>query len=158
MLNLQYKNLKCIAEYLGKDGARLVIAQYTLASIAASFEQNRKVFVSPILNMPAAIFQCEDSLFDILVTITKTNNGMLVGELNMFQALHVRAEEVEHPLTWWKMNCTQFAKVGFLAKQILRISSNQIECERNCSIVGVLTSLRRCRLRPTNLECPCDDL
>jgi hypothetical protein len=40
--------------------------------------------------------------------------------------------------------------VGFLAKQILGIPRSQIEIERGFSLVGVLTSLKRCRLQVEN--------
>jgi hypothetical protein len=43
--------------------------------------------------------------------------------------------------------------VGFLAKQILGIPRSQIEIERGFSLVGVLTTLKCCRLQVDNLDC-----
>jgi hypothetical protein len=43
--------------------------------------------------------------------------------------------------------------IGFLAKQILGIPRSQIEIERGFSLVGVLTTLKRCRLQVDNLDC-----
>jgi hypothetical protein len=40
----------------------------------------------------------------------------------------------------------------FFAKQILRIVGSQIETECIFSLVGILTSFRRCRLQSKNLD------
>lgn len=50
------------------------------------------------------------------------------------------------------MNYSQFLNVCFLAKQIVGILGNQIECESIFSILRVLTSLGKCRLGLTNLD------
>ncbi len=43
--------------------------------------------------------------------------------------------------------------VGFLTKQILGILRSQIEIEQGFSLVGVLTTLKCCRLQVDNLDC-----
>jgi hypothetical protein len=56
------------------------------------------------------------------------------------------------PLTWWKFDELQFPNISFIARQIFEILGFEIEMERIFSIVGVLTSLCRCRLGVDNLD------
>jgi hypothetical protein len=46
----------------------------------------------------------------------------------------------------------QFRNVGFFAKQILGISSSQIEIKWVFNLVGVLTALRHCHLQVGNMD------
>jgi hypothetical protein len=50
------------------------------------------------------------------------------------------------------MHESQFLNVGFLAKQIFRISSSQIEFEWVFSLVVVLMALGHCHLQVDNMD------
>jgi len=60
-------------------------------------------------------------------------------------------KNIKCPFQWWGKHEAMFPTVGFLACQILSIVGSQIEIERIFSLEGILTNLRRCRLRACTL-------
>ncbi len=57
-----------------------------------------------------------------------------------------------NPIIWWKTHKGQFSNVGFLAKRVFGIVRSQIEIEKMFSLIGVLTTLKSCRLQVQNLD------
>ena len=78
--------------------------------------------------------------------------GTLVAEVSLFRQLQIPFEEAASPLAWCKANATRFPTLAYLARQFLGIPGSHIETERIFSVVGDLTSLRRCRLGLSNVN------
>jgi hypothetical protein len=64
----------------------------------------------------------------------------------------VDVKDIKCPLYWWEKHESMFFIVGSYAKQILRIVGSKIEIKRIFSLVGILTSYRRCHLQLRNLD------
>jgi hypothetical protein len=73
-------------------------------------------------------------------------------ELLIFKRYQVDVKNIKCPLQWWEKYENMFHVVGFCAKQILGIIGFQIEKERIFSLVGILTSFRRCHLQSKKLN------
>ncbi len=80
--------------------------------------------------------ELEENMFKMGASIEESFQALVTGELFLF----IFSFACGNPLTWWCMHEGQFSNVGFLAKQILRIPSSQIEIEWVFSLVGVLTT------------------
>jgi hypothetical protein len=79
------------------------------------------------------------------VKIAKKN---ITRELLDFIRFHVDVKNIKNPLQWWEKPESRFFAIGFLAKQILKIVGSQIEIELIFfSLVGILTSFRKCSLQ-----------
>ncbi len=53
---------------------------------------------------------------------------------------------------WWAKHESLFSIMAFFVHQILGIIGFQVKTERNFSLVGIFTNLRRCRLQLDNLD------
>jgi hypothetical protein len=82
----------------------------------------------------------------------KSSCALVVGELSLFKRLSISLVTCVDPLAWWWIHETQFLNVSFLAKQILGIPRSQIEIECVFIPIGVLITLKCCRLQVDNLD------
>jgi hypothetical protein len=83
---------------------------------------------------------------------TEIAKEIITRELLDFKRFHVDLKEINNPLQWWEKHESRFPIMTFLARQILRTIDSQIETERICSLAGVLTNLKRCRLQFENVN------
>jgi hypothetical protein len=67
-------------------------------------------------------------------------------ELLIFQKYQVDVKNIKCLLDWWKKHESMLPTIDFLAKQMLRIVSSQIEIERIFSLVDIFTNLKKCCL------------
>jgi len=73
-----------------------------------------------------------------------------IGKYRYFN--QIDAKDIKCPLEWWGKHESLFSIVVFLACQIFRIMGLQIEIEKVFSLVGILTNLKRCKLKIDNLD------
>jgi hypothetical protein len=64
----------------------------------------------------------------------------------------VDVKAIKCPLQWCKKHESVFPTIGFCARQILGIIGSQIETKTIFSILGILTSLKRCHLQSKKLD------
>jgi hypothetical protein len=93
-----------------------------------------------------------NNIFGVGASIEESSYAFVVGELSLFRRLFISFVTCVDPLTWWQIHETQFPNVRFFVKQILRILRSQIEIEHVFNLVGVLTTLKCCRLQVDNLD------
>jgi hypothetical protein len=70
----------------------------------------------------------------------------------MTTRIMVDVKKIKCPLQWWEKHEIMFPIIGFLACQILRIVSSQIETKKIFSLARSFTNLKRCHLQSENLE------
>ena len=152
MLDPRFKGLEYVIQYVGVAVAKQVVEDYDRKILIPYLVKVHK-FLNPG-DSPATTLDHAPSniLFGAPASAEEACEGILIAELSLFRRLTIVHPEAEEPLTWWKLNASRFPSVSFLARQILAIPGSQIETERIFSIVGVLTSLRHCRLGLNNLD------
>ncbi len=79
-------------------------------------------------------------------------SNIITRELLDFRRFHVNMKDIKNLLQWWEKHEFRLHATGFLAKQILRIVSSQIETEYIFSLAKILTSLKRCWLQSEILD------
>jgi hypothetical protein len=92
----------------------------------------------------------DDNNLDIFQMITRSiePTKMLVKrKLLVFWHYQVDVKEIKCPFQWWEKHEAMFLTFGFFVHKILRIVGSQIETKRIFSLVGILTSLKRCHLQ-----------
>jgi uncharacterized Tic20 family protein len=87
----------------------------------------------------------DNNIFDVGTSMEESSCALVVGELSLFKRLYVLLATCVDPLAWWWIHETESPNVSFFAKQILEI-------ERMFNLVGVLTTLKCCRLQVDNLN------
>jgi hypothetical protein len=73
-------------------------------------------------------------------------------KLLIFNCYQLDVKDIKCPFQWWEKNEYMFPPIGFYARQILGIFRSQIEMKRIFSLVGILTSFKRCCLQSKNLD------
>jgi hypothetical protein len=71
-------------------------------------------------------------------------------ELLAFKQYQVNGKDIKCPLQWWEKHETMFPTIGFLAHQILRIYSSQIEIKIILYLIGILINLKEWFLQLNN--------
>jgi hypothetical protein len=91
----------------------------------------------------------EDSLdiFEMTTNTSDPTTQLVNKELLIFKHYQVDVNNIKCPLRWWEKHEIMFLTIGFCAKQILGIIRSQIEIERIFLLVGILISIKRCRLQ-----------
>ncbi len=88
--------------------------------------------------------------FDASTSTKEANETLFVCELSIFHHVIVWEEEFFKPLTWWKDHADRFSTITFLAKQIVWITSSQIEIKKIFLVVRLFKSLWHCYLESLN--------
>ena len=153
MLDPRYKGLQVIIDYVGREKAMHIVAEYDqLVLMPLLVKVSRLLNPSLENNLVPTLEATTDSLFGHTSSTEEASEGMLKSELILFRKLFVPAEKDIAPLAWWRDNAPRFPHVSFLARQILAIPGSQIETQRIFSVAGLLCALRRCRLGIQNLD------
>jgi hypothetical protein len=92
------------------------------------------------------------NIFQMTNNIAKTAKEIVPRELLDFRRFHVDVKDIKNLLQWWEQHEFGFHAAGFLAKQILRIVSSQIETKHIFSLAEIFMSLKRCWLQSKNLD------
>jgi hypothetical protein len=82
----------------------------------------------------------------------KIAKEIVTRELLGFKRFTMDVKDIKYILQWWEKHESSFHIVGFLAKQILGIVGSQIKTKRICSLVGILTSLKKYQLQSESLN------
>jgi len=89
---------------------------------------------------------CGLNIFQMTSNNIKTTKEIVTRELLDFKKFHVDVKDIKNLLQWWKKHEYKFSTFGFLAKRILGIVGSQIGTKHIFSLVGILTSLKKCWL------------
>ncbi len=89
---------------------------------------------------------CGLNIFQMTSNNIKTTKEIVTRELLDFKKFHVDVKDIKNLLQWWKKHEYKFPTFGFLAKRILGIVGSQIGTKHIFSLVGILTSLKKCWL------------
>ncbi len=126
MLELRFKGLKCIIDFLGHDKVKFVVVEYDGKILIPLL-----VKCSHFLNLDVAstctstLDALLDSLFNIPISSTNANEGLFLAELFLFRCCAVNLnDDARAPLLWWKEHARLYPNVAFLAKQNLAIPSS----------------------------------
>jgi len=88
-----------------------------------------------------------------MTTSTSDPTTKLINKkLLIFKRYQVDVKDIKCPLQWWEKYESMFPTFGFYVRQIFKIVGFQIEIERTFSLVGILTSFRRCCLKSKKLD------
>jgi hypothetical protein len=90
-------------------------------------------------------------VFGSLASIEKTTMGSIKAKLLFFKRTVVPID-LSNPFTWWVKHEQQFANLIYFARQVMGIVGSQIKIERIFNMVGVITSLKRCRHGIENID------
>jgi hypothetical protein len=85
-------------------------------------------------------------IFETIANISEPTTELVNKKLLIFKCYQVDVKDIKCPLQWWEKHENMFLTISFCAKQILGIVGSQIEIEFFFSLVGILTSLKKCRL------------
>lgn len=147
MLDLRFKSLDCIIQYVGVDRARAIVQEYDNKFLIPYLVRiHRGLNPAVVATVEAADPKPVNCLFGGPSSTQEATEGLLIATLSVFRRLCIPSDQCAAPLVWWHLNGPRFPALSFLARQILAIPGSQIETERIFSVAGIFTSLRRCRL------------
>jgi hypothetical protein len=83
-------------------------------------------------------------IFKMTSSTSEPTRELVNRELLIFKHYQVDVKDIKCALEWWEKHESLSPTIGFCVKQILGIIGFQIEIERIFSLVGILTSFKRC--------------
>jgi hypothetical protein len=152
MLDLHFKNLQLIRDYVGLELAIQVVVNFDreilmplLLTIYHALTPNSAIVTS------VASTVVELGVFGSLAFTKKVAMGLITIELLLFRRTAMPID-LFSPFIWWAKHEQQFSNLTYLAQQVMGIVGSQIETKRIFNMVGVITSLKRCQLGIENLD------
>jgi hypothetical protein len=104
MLDLHFKGLEVIVDYVGCGVAKEVVDEYN-GKVLVPLLVKATQFLSRIATAepatPSALQTSKSILFGALASTVEASKGLLLVELSLFRRLDVEADGVTCPLTWW---------------------------------------------------------
>ncbi len=79
-------------------------------------------------------------VFEMTSSTSELVTELVNKELLIFRHYQVDVKNIKCPLQWWEKHESMFPTFGFCARKILGI----VETKRIFSLIGILTSPRRC--------------
>ncbi len=139
-------------EHLCNETTKNVVIEYDKVMIPLVMKVNK--FLNPMGgNMTTKFVDFSiNYFFDAPTSTNAANETLLVCELSIFHHVIVWEEDFVKPLTRCKDHANRFSTITLLAKQIVWITSSQIEIKKKFLIVKLFKSLWHCHLRITKLQ------
>jgi hypothetical protein len=157
MFDLRFKNLCLVSSYVGKKQGVSIVEEYDKKTLYPMLVKsyNHLHLIGDVASNSTKQDANKDyglNIFQMTNNIAKTAKEIVPRELLDFRRFHVDVKDIKNLLQWWEQHESRFHAVDFLAKQILRIISSQIETEHIFSLAEILISLKRCWLQSKNLD------
>ncbi len=114
MLDLRFKGLKCVIDFLGHDKAKLLLIEYDSKILIPLLVKCSHFLNLNVANTCISIANGPlDSLFDTSILSAETNEGLLLLCLFCQCAMNLN-DDVGSPLLWWKEHARLYPNVAFL--------------------------------------------
>ena len=115
MLDPMYKGLQVIIDYVGREKAMHIVAEYDqLVLVPLLVKVSWLLNPSLENNLASTLETTIDSLFGHMNSIEKASEGMLKSELILFRKFFVPANKDIVPLAWWREMALDFRMYHFL--------------------------------------------
>jgi len=126
MLELRFKGLKCVIDFLGHDKVKFLVVEYDtkiLIPLLVKCNHFLNLDVVGICTSPSN--GPSNSLFDTPILSTNANERLFLAQLFFFRHCVVNlSDDARAPLLLWKEHARLYPNVAFFAKQILAIPSS----------------------------------
>jgi len=134
MLDLRFKNLCLVSSYVGKEQGVSIVEEYdrkALYPMLVKSYNHLHLIGDVVFNFTKqdADKDCGLNIFQMTNNNAETTKEIVTRELLDFRRFHVNMKDIKNLLQWWEKHEFRLHPTGFLAKQILRIVSSQIETE-----------------------------
>ncbi len=151
MLDPRFKTLRFMPSLIGCEQGKEIVKKYD-KKLLFPMLLNWYYHLHPLVESKKGVVnpRVEEDSLDIFEMTTNTSDPttqLVNKELLIFKHYQVDVNNIKCPLRWWEKHEIMFLTIGFCAKQILGIIRSQIEIERIFLLVGILISIKRCRLQ-----------
>ncbi len=152
MLDPRFKTLHLVSTLIGCEQGKAIVEEYDQKSLFPMFLKCC-YHLDPLVEFEKGVVDQrveKDRSLDIfeMTTYTSEPRTKLVNkELLIFKHYQVNVKDIKCPLQLWEKHHNMFPTIGFCARQILEIVGSQIETKRIFSLVGILSTFRRCHLQ-----------
>jgi len=82
----------------------------------------------------------------MIANVSELAIELINRELLIFRLYQVDVKNIKCPFQRWETHENKFLTFGLCVRQILGILGSQIEMQRIFSLIGILTSLKRCHI------------
>jgi len=141
MLDLHFKNMKVIWDFVGNSLALQVVAEYDVKIVYPLLVQTYFHLNLMKAIVELVVFKDDDNFFGQNIYNDDAIMSTVRNELHLFCWLSVGPTEIENFLRWWANHAMQFPHVSILACQMLGIVGFQIETKWIFNVVGIITNL-----------------
>jgi hypothetical protein len=116
MLDLKFKGLKCVIDFLGHDKAKLLSIEYDNKILIPLLVKCSHFLNLDVVSTCTSIANGPlDSLFDIPILSAEANEGLLLTKLCLFHQCAMNLnDDARSPLLWWKEHVRLYPNVAFL--------------------------------------------
>jgi hypothetical protein len=151
MLDLRFKSLRVVENYVGHGACICFVAKYDANAIIPLlmivFEVLNPIVQACVVEVVGYVarfgdyIEKDNNIFNVGTSMEKSSCALVV-KLSLFRRLSISLATCVDPLAWWWIHETQFPNVSFLVKQLLRILGSQIEIECVFNLASGLITLR----------------
>ncbi len=126
MLDLRFKGLKCVIDFLGHDKVELLVEYHKKILIPLLVKCNRFLNPDVASTYTSTTNGPSNSLFDIPILGAKANERLFLTKLCIFHQCAVNLnDDARSSLFYWKEHAKLYPDVAFLVRQILAIHGSQ---------------------------------
>jgi hypothetical protein len=157
MFDLRFKNLCFVSSYVGKKQGLPIVEEYDKKALYPMLVKsyNHLHLIGDVASSSTKQDANKNyglNIFQMTNNSIETAKEIIPRELLDFRRFHVDVKDIINVLQWWEQHESRFHAASFLAQQILRIVSSQIETKHIFSLAEILTSFKRCWLQSENLD------
>lgn len=119
MLDLRFKGLEMIVDYVGCGVAKQVVDEYdgkVLVPLLMKAAQILSPITTAVLVTPSALQTSKSILSGVPASTPEASKSLLFVELSLFRRLDVEADGVTLPLTWWSEQESRFPAIAYVAR------------------------------------------
>jgi len=121
MLDLYYKSLQVVENYVGRGNAIRLASKYHLKEVIpllmTIFERLKpSIQAEVVVSIDELPIEKKTNMFGVGACVEESSLTLVIGELFLFQRLAIPPSMCANPLVWWKTHEGKFPNVGFLAK------------------------------------------
>jgi hypothetical protein len=152
MLDLWFKTFYLVSTLIGCEQGKAIVEEYDQKSLFPMFSKCC-YHLDPLVEFEKGVvdqrIEKDRSLdiFEMTTYTSETTTKSVNKELLIFKPYQVNVKDIECPLQLREKHENMFSTIDFCARQILEIVGSQIETKRIFSLVGILSTFRRCHLQ-----------
>jgi len=149
MSDLRFKTLHLVSSLTSCEQGKVFVEEHD-KKIFISYVLKCYYHLHPLIEFKTGVVEQrveKDRSLDIFEMTSSTSElatELVNKELLIFRHYQVDVKDIKCPLQWREKHESMFPTFGFCARKILGIIESQIETKKIFSLIGILTSPRRC--------------